>query len=140
MAWNRLSGIGTGPAVNQLADPFRIPSASSHIRERTDYGPDHISEEPVSPDPEYQVVPLFIREAQQGSVRRPVCSPSGFAYRAYRSPVVSSGLFETAEIMGALKKSRAFVHCFHVKPVSAVPGKTVYERIFFPMDKITVFS
>ena len=121
MGRNRFARIGAGGCADQGREPFRIVLPASDIRQRADYRPDHIPQETVGPDSEYQIVSLFARISEQTDMIRDVVFPYGPVNGTDRSLVVPSFLLEAAEVMRSEKRACGLIHGCDVEAVSAMP-------------------
>ena len=140
-----------GDAFASLAPPrpfggkdqgFKIGDAApaaSHFEQGSHDGTDHVPQEAVGRDTEVPVIVAALA-AGQGQVRRRIAVPAGLGNRADGGLGVGAGLLETAEIMLSEEGLRGFVHRREIHFREGVePGIGVHERIFDPVQEISVF-
>ena len=128
-----LSGPASVAGGQYVQNPFRFVPSASHLDQGPDYGPDHVAQESVGCDGEYQVV----HPGHRRYGRNPAAPPGGRHLAQGRSGRAPR-LLEAAEIVPSQQQLRPAVHGLHVQRILAVPGKILYERVLPPVDVVPV--
>ena len=143
MTGDRFSGIAARPFLQEFQHPFGIMFPAPDLDQGSDDGTNHIPKETVGTDTEIPVgLSRRVRRApHDGQVGRGIGSPESLCHRADRSLVVSSRFFEAGKITRSREECAGLVHGLEVQIGIAAPIREgLYERIFFPVKKISILA